>query len=183
MKLVGTDIRAINVLNTANARLAIEAFALGHGESKDIELVLYPESILKGLEIFAVRGDVKITILDDIQAKAKEKSDVVTKTTVKNEKGDLNEHVVYDPAKASTDRLITVSEIEVDTKAVEVSGDTIDREDAERFLEKHWKTVEKELELMTSVANLKKLLVVAEDLGMSGNKKHELIEDRIEALK
>jgi hypothetical protein len=166
----------LTIKNIAYGRLILGVLTLDHEGTFDVDSETLSEQNKKDFEHLIATKQIEIYPADVEESKEVEKaSDVITKESVKNEKGETHSHSVYDPETASKNRAINVEEVQT-SKAIVVEEN---RMDYINFLEKHWKTVEKELENITSVERLKKLLSVAEELGMKGNKKYELIKDRI----
>jgi hypothetical protein len=178
MKLVGTN-QKIEVINKSKGIVTRGRFSLDAGESRVIETVRFHDDVLKALEKFYLLKAIDLKVADVEKSELKSNSDVVKKESIKNEHGDKHEHTVYDPESAKRERLINV-ESHDSGKAIEVG---FDKTDAVDFLEKHWKTIEKELDLVKDMDRLSLLLATAKEIGMEGNKKYELIEDRIASLK
>jgi hypothetical protein len=181
MKIVGHK-GSINIKNISGGRIAIGRFALSHGKDKTVNPMLFPDNFSVSLERLLAKNAIEVT---KVEIKKKDEvtldSNVVNKTTTKNEKGDEHEHVVYDPDTAKRNKLIEVESLNDNHKAIDVNY--ISKNEAQDFLEQHWKKIEKEVERINDVKKLEFILSVAKELGMDGNKKYELVEDRINSLK
>jgi hypothetical protein len=184
MKLVDTNI-SVKVTNKSEGRIARGRFSLPHKKSQVIETIRYPKDILVALENFH-----KLDMIDlkevDVKKVKKDNKNVVKKESMKNEV-EKHEHTVFSPEDARKERLINVQEVE-QGKAIEVGEikedkPAMSKEDAEEFLGQHWKKIEKEIEQVKDINKVRYLLATANELGMEGNKKHELIENRLEELK
>lgn len=173
----------VKITNKSGGSISMGKFSLKHGKSREINPISYSESVIKALEIFLARGVIEVTPIDNVEVAEKEDTNVVKKETIKNEKGEKHEHSVFDPATAKKEKAIQVNSIEDNSKAIEVSFNQLDKAEAVDFLEQHWKTIERDLQSYKSVKRLEFMLSVANEIGMNGNKKCELIEDRIAELK
>jgi hypothetical protein len=180
MKLFGYK-NNVDIKNISGGRIAMGKFALAHNDSKVINPQDFGDDIVKALDIFLEKGKIEAKFEAKKKDEAKADSNVVQKESLKNEKGETHEHTVYDPETAKKNKLIEVESLNDTDKAVAVNS--ISKEEAEEFLAQHWKKIEKEVEKISDVKKLGKILDVAKELGMDGNKKFELIEDRIENLK
>lgn len=176
-----------NVINKSEGRVVADTFSLPSEESKQVNPLRTTESILKKLEIHYKRKNIDVEFDVKVDKKKKGKSGyTVNEKTVKNDKGDENEHTVYNPEKAKKDSMINVESIE-DSKAVEVEETTkvennFTMDNAKSFLNQHWKKIQKEVDSMEDIQRLEFILSVAKELGMNGNKKYELVEERISQL-
>jgi hypothetical protein len=177
------DIREIKepfkVINKFEGRVVSGSFSLGPNESREIDPMRAPESLLSDLYVFERRKQVEFELNVKL-AKLAKGENVKTVKTVKNEEGETNEHIVFDPESAKKDKLFAVESIENNEKAVDVNH--ISKEEAQDFLAQHWKKIEKEVELINDAKKLEFILSVAEELGMKGNKKYELVEDRLSKI-
>jgi hypothetical protein len=168
------------IKNVAKGRMILSSLLLEDGETFEVNPILLTDATKKEIEYFIATGQIEVSIADVKESKEakKEISDTVVKETTKNDKGETRSHIVYDPETASKNRAIAVESIEVG-KAIETDDNKID---LVNFLEKHWKTIEREITNISNIARLEKLLLVADELGMKGNKKYELIKNRIKEL-
>jgi hypothetical protein len=160
----------IRIKNKAESRLASQAFGLGYKEEKVVDTRRLPERVIKDLQYFYECGYLDVEVVGD----GKQESKVTNTENVKTEHG--HEHTVFKPQQ---DKLINVQEIDTSGKSIKVGFSKVD---AVELLEKHWKTLEKEVEKMTDVDNLKLLLATAVELDMVNNKKYEIVKSRIEKL-
>jgi hypothetical protein len=182
MKLLGYN-GFVKITNKAGGSISMGKFSLKHGRSKDINPMNFSDSTVKSLDIFLAKGVIEVTPIDNVEVAEREDTNVVKKETIKNEKGEKNEHSVFDPATAKKERAIQVNSVEDNSNAIEISFTEVDKAEAMDFLEQHWKKIEKELVNYRSIKRLTYMLSVANEIGMNGNKKYELIEDRIAELK
>lgn len=183
MKLFGYE-KHVKVTNKSGGRIAMGKFALSHGNSKEICPMNYSDDVVKALDIFIARGSIEVEPISKIEDAKQEEVNVSKKETIKNDKGETNEHIIFDPESKS--KAIEVISQEIDSKSIEVGEikeSPMTKDEAQNFLEQHWKTIEKQLELIKDEKKLEFILLVANEMGMSGNKKCELVEDRINALK
>lgn len=171
---IKTASKPFNVLNKYEGRVVSGAFSLGHSESRIVDPAQVPQTLLDDLEIFYKRGNI------DVQFDVESSKSTETLNT-KNISTANHEHTVFNGLNEDS-KLINVESIE-NTKALEVGESNADKiENAKKFLSEHWKTIEKELKRVFEIEDLKLLLSVANDLGMNGNKKYELIEERYKEL-
>lgn len=171
----------VKIKNVSGGRIGLGKLALAHNESKIINPVYYSNSTIESLELFLARKKIEVEFLGDLKENVVVSHSTTKKETLKNEHGDKNEHVVFDPETSKKNKLINVEEITGNDKPITVNN--ISRDEAVEFLEQHWKKVEKEVESILDINKLEFILSVAVEIGMEGNKKYELVEERIEALK
>jgi hypothetical protein len=171
----------VEVKNISGGRIALGRLAIAHNDSKIINPMFFSDDVIGALVFFLAKGAIEIKEVESKKDEKQVESNSVKKETIKNDKGEKREHTVFDPETAKKERAIKVEENNDNGKAIEV-GD-LDKTLAIDFLEQHWKKIEKELQDYKSAVKLEFYLSVANEIGMNGNKKYELIEDRIKELK
>lgn len=165
------EFKKVKIVNTANMRIVTHAFSLAHGQEVIVETRELPEHILKDLNIFHERGHLEFVEVNYEPEKVK----VVKHTETRiSETG--KEHTVFKPQE---NKLINVEAIDTSGKGINVGFSKMDAVD---LLSKHWKTLEKEVEGIDSLESLKLILATAVELDMEGNKKYELVKDRISKI-
>lgn len=164
------EYKKVRVINTANARVVSHAFSLPHDKEAILETALLPDDILNDLNIFHARGQIKVVPFEDETPKkvAIEKHTETIRTA-------NGEHVIFKPQ----DKLINVEAIDTTGKAIDVA---FSKMDAVELLGKHWKTLEKEVANISKLDDLNLILVTARELDMQGNKKYDIIKNRIDEL-
>ena|SRR5437763_974655 len=165
------EFKKVRVINTANARVVTHSFSLSHNQEAIITVALLPENILNDLNIFHARGQIEFVPMED-EAPKKE---VIEKHTENFISATGKEHVVFKPK----DKLINVETIDTSGKAVDVA---FSKMDAVELLSKHWKTLEKEIEKIDKLDDLKLILATAKELDMEGNKKFDMVNEKIQKL-
>jgi hypothetical protein len=171
----------VKIKNKSDGRVVSDAFSLGHDDEVTINTQRLPKSVLEDLNIFYVMGAIEVDTNVTLQNVAKD-GNVRVVETLKGEEGkETNEHVVFDPESAKKDRLLKTEIIDNNNKAIKVNA--MNKEDAVDFLGQHWKRIEKDVEAIIDVSKLEYLLSVADELGMTGNKKHEILKGRINELR
>lgn len=180
MKLFGFK-KNVDIKNISEGRIALGKFALAHNASKVINPIDFSDNTIKDLDILLERGKIEANFDVEAEVKVSKQTDVVKKESLKNESGETHEHTVYDPETAKKNKLIEVESLDNNEKAVAVNS--ITKGEAEDFLAQHWKKIEKEVEKISDVKKLEFIFNVSKELGMHGNKKYELVEERINRLK
>lgn len=180
MKLLGYT-NDVKIKNISGGRIALGKFALAHNQYKVINPIDYSEATVKTLDNFLIRNRIEVDFNVNKKEGDKPTTNTVKKETIKNDKGENHEHTVYDPETVKKSKLIEVQNLTDNSKAITINK--ITKEEAQEFLEQHWKKVEKEIAVIGDIGKLEYILSVAVELGMTGNKKYELVEDRIEELR
>jgi hypothetical protein len=159
----------IHIKNKGFSRIASQAFGLGHDEEVTVDTRRLPERVVNDLQFFYENGNIDVEVVGE----EKSKKGIANTENVKTANG--KEHTVFKPS----DKAINVQEIDMSGKSVQVGFAKID---AVELLEKHWKTLEKEVAKIDNVDNLKLVLATAVELDMEGNKKYDIVKERIEQL-
>ena len=167
------DIKSVNgkihIINKGYSRIASQAFGLGHDEEVTVDTRRLPERVLNDLQFFYESGNIDVEVVGE----GKTEKGIANTENVRTANG--KEHTVFKPS----DKAINVQEIDTSGKSVQVGFGKID---AVELLEKHWKTLEKEVAKINNIDNLKLVLATAVELDMQGNKKYEIVKERIEEL-
>lgn len=165
------EFKKVKVVNKADSWLVSHAFALPHNKVAIMEVAMIPEEVLEDLNTFYKRGLCDFVSIDDEAEKKEEEK--LTEKVVSVETG--KEHFVFKPQ----DKSINVETIDTSGKGINVG---FSKMDAVELLGKHWKTLEKEIDNISNLDNLKLVLATAKELDMEGNKKYKIIKDKIDKL-
>jgi hypothetical protein len=167
------DIKSVNgkihIVNKGYSRIVSQAFGLGHDEEVTLDTRRTPERVLNDLQYFFDGGYIDVEVVEDNKVDGK----IANTENIKTVNG--KEHTVFKPS----DKAINVQEIDTSGKSVQVGFGKID---AVELLEKHWKTLEKEVAKINNIDSLKLVLATAVELDMQGNKKYEIVKERIDEL-
>lgn len=166
------EFKKVKVVNVSHSRIVTHAFSLAHEEKAIIKPTDFDEMILNDLNIFHERGLLEFVPVEDEEIKKKPLIEKHTET-VRTANG--KEHVIFKPQ----DKLINVEAIDTTGKAIDVA---FSKMDAVELLGKHWKTLEKEIEKIDKLDDLKLILATAKELDMEGNKKFDIVKNRLGAL-
>lgn len=161
--------KTVKIINKVQGRIVSDAFAIPHEEERVVDTRRLPQSVLEDLQIFYENGSIDVEVVDSENKESKKSANT---ENVKTENG--HEHTVFKPS----DRAINVQEIDTSGKSVEVGFSKID---AVELLDKHWKTLEKEVSGIKDMSKLKTILIVAKENAVA-KKKLEIIENRIGEL-
>lgn len=165
------EFKTVKIINKGNSRVVTHAFSLAHDGDVTIDIAEFPEEILNDLNIFHARGQLEFHPVED----EKPKKVLVEKHTEVVKTANGKEHVIFKPQ----DKAINVETIDTTGKAIDVA---FSKMDAVELLGKHWKTLEKEVEKINKVDDLKLILATAKELDMEGNKKFDIVKNRIGEL-
>src|SRR5579875_556180 len=144
------EFKKVRVHNIAEGRIVSTAFSIGYKEYKDVIPNRLPERVINDLNSFYEEGKVDFEEIKDekLNKGSINVEKLISKTGV--------EHTVFKPQ----DRLINVEEIDTSGKAVSVG---FSKMDAIELLDKHWKTLEKEVAETNDISKLNLLLSVARE--------------------
>lgn len=176
------------VKNISHGRIVVGALVVQHNEAKEVNPLHYSNKAIEQLRQFHMINAIEVTN-DFIEAKkADGNSYGVSKIeSIKNIHGETNSHVIFDPHKAinteiiSTGKAIKVENLTSESSAVEVEYSEIDEIEAREFLNKHWKTVQADVNKLTNKRKLNFYLSVATEWAVA-DKKIEILKNRITEL-